>query len=353
MGESASAALVAILMGGPPSPSQEKEAIDRFLLQHAQRYDFSSRAAGETFGEVFRLVVARFLLIVAPKGDKRDAAACREQPADLWPRDYLLRVLQCMRVLTRDPAHRSLFSDLGGTEVLVRLFVELSSEHCLHPHAEFASEMLVETLSILKRFASSSTLCPSPVGRCSLADGLHLQRGLVDLLSTREALVLQCVLVAMQQFVQVEPHLRAIGQLGCAEIMLRVLVDYEPSFKARAPSGAPPVGCAQLLRLHGPSAKPPTGRHPPLQALAAELIELLLRERTFLVDVVLHDGTSGAAAVSICPPISRVPCLAGLASNPGRAGTTERVCAGSHIFCVAHGRDGRPARVVALARAPR
>jgi len=179
MGESASAALVAILMGGPPSPSQEKEAIDRFLLQHAQRYDFSSRAAGETFGEVFRLVVARFLLIVAPKGDKRDAAACREQPADLWPRDYLLRVLQCMRVLTRDPAHRSLFSDLGGTEVLVRLFVELSSEHCLHPHAEFASEMLVETLSILKRFASSSTLCPSPVGRCSLADGLHLQRALL------------------------------------------------------------------------------------------------------------------------------------------------------------------------------
>ena len=41
-------------------------------------------------------------------------------------------------------------------------------------------------------------------------------RGLVALLSTREALVLQCVLVAMQQFVNVLPHRTAIAQLAPA-----------------------------------------------------------------------------------------------------------------------------------------
>lgn len=205
-----------------------------------ERYDFSHVATGEDFGDIFRLLVEQRFLVT---------------PSPMQLRDYTLRVLQCMRVLMRDPAHRSLFSELGGAEVLVQLFVDLATEHTTHPHAEFASEMLVEALSILKRFASLEALCPAAN---TAAGELRLQRALVDLLSTREALVLQCVLVAIQQLVQLEPHLTAIGQLGCAEIMLRILTDYEPSFRP----------------------------------LAAELLELLLRERTFLQDIVLHDGTA-------------------------------------------------------------
>ena len=41
-------------------------------------------------------------------------------------------------------------------------------------------------------------------------------------------------LVAMQQFVLLGPHLTAIAQLGAAEILLRILTDYEPSFRALA-----------------------------------------------------------------------------------------------------------------------
>ena len=170
--------------------------------------------------------------------------------------------------------------------MLVRTFAELSAEHSSHPHAQFASEMLVETLSILKRFASLEALCPTGVP----TDELRLQRALVALLSTREALVLQCVLVAIHQFVQLEGHLTAIGQLGCAEILLRILTDYEESFRA----------------------------------LAAELIELLLRERTFLQDIVLHDGTSALLSALASDDVSvQLPILR----------TLERLAAHAECVC--------------------
>ena len=165
------------LLSRPPSPAEERAAFDAFLLRHAQRYDFSS----SEYSDIFRLLIReRFL---------------RSQQQ---PRDYTLRVLQCMRVLMRDPAHRSLFTELGGADVLVRLFGDLAHEHQVNPHAEFTSEMLVETLSILKRFATLETLCPTrnaanaaELDAVSPADALSLQRGLVALLSSREALVLQ------------------------------------------------------------------------------------------------------------------------------------------------------------------
>ena len=266
-GDAAAAALVECLRGDL-SPEREREAMDAFLLENAQRYDFSDMPAQEDFVEIFRLLIKQRFL----------PDTSRQQP-----RDCQLRVLQCMRVLMRDPAHRMLFSELGGAQVLVRLFVELTDEHSSQPHTDFASGMLVETLSIMKRFASLEELAPlsrtaaaASTSAAEPTDDMRLQRALVALLSTREVLVLQCVLVAMHQFVQLDSHLQVIGQLGCAEMLLRILTDYEPTFKAHA----------------------------------AELIELLLSERTFLLDVVLHDGT--AAILSALPsddPNVQLPLL--------------------------------------------
>ena len=159
----AMAALLCRLLREPPGG--EKEQLDEFLLQYGQRYDFSGASAlqpaHESFGMVFQLLVQeRFL-----------SQANWER---LQPRDCQLRVLQCMRVLMRDNTHRTLFADLGGVSKLVGLFGQLADEH-FQGQAEFGSEMLVETLSILKRFATHES-----------ADEYRLQRMLVALLSTRE-----------------------------------------------------------------------------------------------------------------------------------------------------------------------
>lgn len=194
---------------------KERDEMDRFLLQHAQRYDFSHGEHGELFRNVFRtLVQERFLT----------------QPdcVRIQPRDHQLRVLQCMRVLMRDPAHHDFFVEAGGMTELVKLFSELEQEHFAHEHVEFGSGMLVECLSIIKRFNSLPALAAA-------AGETKLQRALVALLSTREALVLQCVLVAMHQLVQHEEQLHALGQLGGAETLLCILKDYQLSFKVQNP----------------------------------------------------------------------------------------------------------------------
>lgn len=192
---------------------REKEEMDKFLLQNSQRYDFSRGDFADAFASVFRLLVQqRFLPI--------------PDCVRIQPRAHRLRVLQCMRVLMRDRAHLELFVDCGAISELVQLFSELKGEHFEQEHVEFGSEMLVESLSILKRLASLPTFAGIGVD-----PEMKLQRALVALLSTREALVLQCVLVAIHQLVQHNEHMHAIGQLGGAETLLCILTDYQLSFK--------------------------------------------------------------------------------------------------------------------------
>lgn len=203
---------------GSAAAQQEKQALDEFLLQHRERYDFSHGDGGKAVGATFQLLVSeRFL-----------SQANWER---LQPRDCRLRVLQCMRVLMRDQKHRACFVEMGAIGRLAELCVQLADEHFSSPGADFASEMIVETLSILKRFAALPELEPAASGTL---DERRLHRALTTLLATRDALVLQCVLVAMYHFVQLEAHRLAIGQLGCAELLLRILADYEPSFKVRS-----------------------------------------------------------------------------------------------------------------------
>lgn len=124
----------------------EKAALDDFLLMHARRYDFSSGdGAADAFGTTFALLVnERFLS--APNWLRMGTA------------DFRLRVLQCMRVLMRDGAHRRAFGRTSGAVArLCDLCVDLTTEHFEPPTLDgYTSEMLVETLSILKRFAHIS-----------------------------------------------------------------------------------------------------------------------------------------------------------------------------------------------------
>ena len=146
--------------------------------------------------------------------------------------------------------------------------------------------------------------------------------------------MLQCVLVAMYQFVQLDRHLQAIGQLGCSETLLHILMDYGPSFKAGyspvephttlngacTHSAAPGGGLLLALRpsssasARSPAPPIPTRAHRTslrlttlgTQVLGAELLELLLQQRSFFQDVLLHDGVSVTAIATSTVPSRRV-----------------------------------------------
>jgi hypothetical protein len=166
--------------GGAAQQLAEKAALDDFLVMHARRYDFSG--GGDAFDSTFALLVGeRFLS--APNWHRMDTS------------DFRLRVLQCMRVLMRDGAHRRAFGRTPGAVArLCDLCVDLTTEHFDPPTGEgrrgadtgggpvgegrrgadtgggpeaYTSEMLVETLSILKRFAHISA--PAAAAQCLAA----------------------------------------------------------------------------------------------------------------------------------------------------------------------------------------
>lgn len=132
---------LASLFASAMSVADERSDMDRFLFEHSQRYDFS----GPPYDAVFhRLVSARFL-----------------SHEDTWeetqPRDYRLRVLQCMRVLMRDPAHQAHFADLGGVQVPL-LCTHLSRPDLASPGSSLA---LVSSLPTAVHAFLGAGACPA------------------------------------------------------------------------------------------------------------------------------------------------------------------------------------------------
>ena len=115
-----------------------------------------------------------------------------------------------------------------------------------------------------------------------------------------------------------DPHLQAIGQLGCAEMLLRILTDYEASFKVLA------------------------------------VIELLLRERTFK-DAVLHDGTSALSALHTDDITLQLPLLRALGASRRRRTSRSRCGSSAASTCWSTPRhaDVRAARRRRHLRRPR
>ena len=128
--------------------------MDRFLLQHAQRYDF---ICGQRRGQMWR---RRYPALIQERFRHSNGTSWRsrrrhpdETATATTRRRKRMAPFPARLPPARAPVHacahaRSRTSvavlGAGGAAVLVRLFSELSEVHSTHPHTEFASEMLVE-----------------------------------------------------------------------------------------------------------------------------------------------------------------------------------------------------------------
>lgn len=200
----------------PSDAVMEKQLFDDFLVKNAHRYDFGSEEHQQL---LVVLASQRFL--------------GRDQWQRLQPNDHKLRVLKAMRVLLRDERNRVEFSRLGGVQVLCRVLGESIDEH-FSPTAdetsEYNAEMLVEMLSVLKRYADSDDLLGT--SQDSHARSPHECVSL--LLHSQDPLVLQCALVALCELSRRPAHATLIAELECTEILVRILADYESAFKVLA-----------------------------------------------------------------------------------------------------------------------
>jgi hypothetical protein len=246
---------------------EEKQRLDDFLLQNRQRYDFPAIE----HDALCRLLVARRFVAAGGGGPRRVRAS-----------DHWLGVMQALRVLLRDERHRAAFVELGGLDALGGALAAAAREHFRadgggggggHGHGgrghggaaegeaaggwfglglegggEYTSELLVELLSIVKRFGDSDELArrasggggagggggggANGDGRPDGASDLHSSVAL--LLRSHEALVLQCALVALAQLVRLRPHREPLARLPVSGPLLRIIAEYEIGFKRLA-----------------------------------------------------------------------------------------------------------------------
>eukprot|EP00899_Mesostigma_viride_P006794 jgi/Mesvir1/16115/Mv08400-RA.2 len=185
---------------------QEEQWLEDFTQAYAQRYDFSSPESGLTFDTLFNNLLEFRLL------NKAWLQAASS--------DQKLRVLQCARLLTRDPKLQAHFVNQGGVVVLAQLFEEFAKDHYADEQPPFHAEIVIECASILKKLVREEKC------RAQLAE-TKVEVTLVQLLRTHDSSLLPSVLMALTLLAQSSTEYRnAIADLGCLEALLMITSDY-------------------------------------------------------------------------------------------------------------------------------
>uniref|UniRef100_A0A061SM17 non-specific serine/threonine protein kinase n=1 Tax=Tetraselmis sp. GSL018 TaxID=582737 RepID=A0A061SM17_9CHLO len=196
----------------------EGRLLEEVAVENASCYDFSSGSQGAIFKPLFQaLMKHRFL-----------------SEGWIWtaPADGRLRVVQSLRLLTRDASLRKGFVEMGGIKVLASLTEGIGQEH-FQPFAQglFHLETLTECASIAKKLAAED--------RCAgeLVDS-GITATLVSLLHTTDPALLPLLLVALIGIASSADHVEAIFPPGGAtdtfDLLLRMIDEYDILYKRLA-----------------------------------------------------------------------------------------------------------------------
>jgi len=190
--------------------AQEEDEVDylsRFLSRYLDVYDFSEVPQ---FGEVLMILARERLL--------------SEEWRRLATRKHFFRVLQSLRVLTRDEELlRMLFSVQGVVVELAALFNKMTEVYWDNTE-ELHDEIMIELCSILKRLAQQD-YCQEELFQ------LDVHRDLLRLLQCKHSYLLQAVLVALTNLSTSPLFLPKFAHLQCIEPLISILSDYDVAFK--------------------------------------------------------------------------------------------------------------------------
>lgn len=123
------------------SPSmEERDILDSFINSHTDKYTFVVSYA-DLLAKIFncRLSIEEFVL-----------------NEDFY--SYVLKILQSLRILTRDPKLLPVILKVGGIEQIGQMLKNYATRHFSNLHAKYLSEMLVELASIIKRMTENDQI---------------------------------------------------------------------------------------------------------------------------------------------------------------------------------------------------
>ncbi|CAB3998666.1 serine threonine- kinase Nek10-like isoform X1, partial [Paramuricea clavata] len=194
--------------------SAEGKCLEQFSILFQNVRTFSTHVYGGYFSQIFEALLKQRLV-------------CTEWMT-LAPREDVLRVFTCLRMLMRDSSYQQLFFKLGGVKTLVQRLHVLTEEYLDDPEGQFTVDILKEMTNICQKLPTTDEK-----REWLIACGVH--KPLVMLLHAMDIVVLHCSLYALIGLSQSESAKVAIGELNCIEILLRIIENYDmPSKKLAA-----------------------------------------------------------------------------------------------------------------------
>ncbi|XP_009290963.1 serine/threonine-protein kinase Nek10 [Danio rerio] len=147
--------------------------------------------------------------------------------------DNVLRVLNCLRLLIRDPLHQKAFFELQGASQLVKHMESVASVYLECGEQTLEIEQLVAMTYIFQKLSTVEE-------QRQWIINCEAHKTLVKLLSTRDCSVVLGALLALTTLAESQECKEKIGELSVVEHLLDVLQDYDMLSKRLS---------AELLRL--------------------------------------------------------------------------------------------------------
>ncbi|XP_074840528.1 serine/threonine-protein kinase Nek10 isoform X2 [Carettochelys insculpta] len=199
--------------------STEAVELENFSVNYRNERNFSKHAQHKLFQEIFTALVKNRLI-------------CREW-VNRAPSVHFLRVLICLRLLTRDPCYQEAFYNLGGIEILAQYMETVASGYLGYGEEQHNVDKLVNMTYIFQKISAVKNQ-----REWVIASGAH--KTLVNLLGARDSNVLLGALLALTSLAESPECREKISELAIVENLLVILHEYDLLSKRLT---------AELLRL--------------------------------------------------------------------------------------------------------
>eukprot|EP00063_Salmo_salar_P081349 XP_014056184.1 PREDICTED: serine/threonine-protein kinase Nek10 [Salmo salar] len=201
--------------------TSEDPELEKFSATYRNQHCFNSHPQHKLFLEILTSLVKNRL--------------CSDW-VDHAPPESVLRVLNSLRLLVREPLYQRVFHQLQGVDLLARYMELVCSSYLGCGEQTFAMEKLVTMTYMFQKLSAVEDQ-----RQWVIESGAH--KTLVKLLSTRDSSVLLGALLALTSLAESSECKKKIGELSIVENLLVILQDYDLLSKRMS---------AELLRLLSP-----------------------------------------------------------------------------------------------------
>ncbi|RDD36818.1 Serine/threonine-protein kinase Nek10 [Trichoplax sp. H2] len=149
---------------------------------------------------------------------------------EILPTENIVRILICIRLFVRDCHYQELLMQMKGITTLMQILQQYMNHYFKFGENQLNVDILKEVASIFQKLSSNEVIQLEMIKA-------EIYKPLFILLGSNDITLLQCALLTLNNFAQVELACSKISELNCAESLLRILQeDHDVALKKLASS---------------------------------------------------------------------------------------------------------------------